>query len=84
MALGTLLAGTMKPDERGSSGYAAASRNIPIIKYLFENGVYATRSLGNVVYMMVSSLTSKELCSKLCQIIHDAIEKLALDLNNNS
>ncbi len=73
MALGTVLAVTIEPDSSGSSGYAAASRSIPIVKKMFELGVYA-RPLGNVVYIMVSPLTSKEECSRLCQVLRDAIE----------
>jgi dethiobiotin synthetase/adenosylmethionine--8-amino-7-oxononanoate aminotransferase len=74
MALGTVLAVTIEPDSSGSSGYAAASRSIPIVKSLFELGVYA-RPLGNVVYVMVSPLTSKEECSRLCEVLRDAIER---------
>ena len=72
MALGTVLAVTMEPEGSEGSGYAAASRSIPIVKKLFEEGVYA-RPLGNVVYIMVSPLTSKEVCSKLCKTLASAI-----------
>ncbi len=75
MALGTVLAVTIEPDGGEGSGYAAASRSIPIVKKLFENGVYA-RPLGNVVYIMVSPLTSKEACSKLCVTLASAIESV--------
>mmetsp|Transcript_9877 Transcript_9877/g.12502 ORF Transcript_9877/g.12502 Transcript_9877/m.12502 type:complete len:926 (+) Transcript_9877:152-2929(+) len=74
MAVGTVLAVTIKPDRSGS-GYAAAGKSIPIVKKLFESGVYA-RPLGNVVYIMVSPLTSREECSRLSQILRHAIESI--------
>jgi len=76
MSLGTILAVTIEPDEGGESGYAAALTSQPIVKYLFDNGVYA-RPLGNVVYIMVSPLTSSEECSRLCQILYEAVESIS-------
>ena len=75
MGLGTVLAVTIIPESESGEGggYAAASRSAPIVKYLFENGVYA-RLLGNVVYIMVSPLTDSEECSRLCRLLHEAIE----------
>jgi dethiobiotin synthetase/adenosylmethionine--8-amino-7-oxononanoate aminotransferase len=75
MALGTVLAVTIEPDSSGGTGYAAASRSIPIVKNLFENGVYA-RPLGNVVYIMVSPLTSRDECSRLCEVLGNAIKSV--------
>jgi dethiobiotin synthetase/adenosylmethionine--8-amino-7-oxononanoate aminotransferase len=75
MSLGTVLAVTIKPDSNEGSGYVASSRSIPIVKKLFENGVYA-RPLGNVVYLMVSPLTSRDACSRLCTVLGDAIEEV--------
>jgi dethiobiotin synthetase/adenosylmethionine--8-amino-7-oxononanoate aminotransferase len=71
MSLGTVIAVTIEPDG-GGSGYAAAGRSIPIVKYLLDHGVYA-RPLGNVVYIMVSPLTSAEECSRLCNLLKDSI-----------
>ncbi len=71
MSLGTVVAVTIEPDESGS-GYAAAGRSIPVVKYLLDNGVYA-RPLGNVVYIMVSPLTKPDECSRLCGILKDAL-----------
>lgn len=71
MALGTVVAVTIEPDG-GGSGYAAAGRSIPIVKYLLDHEVYA-RPLGNVVYIMVSPLTSAEECARLCCVLKDAI-----------
>lgn len=76
MALGTVLAVTIEPDSSGSSGYATASRSIPIVKYLFEKGVYV-RPLGNVVYIMVSPLTSRDECLRLSHILRDAIKSVS-------
>ena len=73
MSLGTVLAVTIKPDSDGGGGYGASSRSIPIVRNLFENGVYA-RPLGNVVYIMVSPLTSSEECSRMLKILRNAIE----------
>lgn len=73
MSFGTVLAVTIEPESSEGSGYAAASRSIPVVKKLFAEGVYA-RPLGNVVYIMVSPLTSKADCSKLCEILAHAIE----------
>lgn len=73
MALGTVLAVTIEPDSSEGSGYAARSKSVPLVKYLFENGVYA-RPLGNVVYVMVSPLTSRGECSRMCELLRDAIE----------
>jgi len=72
MSLGTVLAVTIRPEDGGESGYGAASLSAPVVKYLFDNGVYA-RPLGNVVYIMVSPLTSSEKCSRLCQILREAL-----------
>ncbi len=77
MAFGTVLAVTIEPEGTEGSGYAAASRSIPIVKKLFEDGIYA-RPLGNVVYIMVSPLTSKEDCSELCKTLTCAIESVSL------
>lgn len=71
MSLGTVVAVTIEPDG-GGSGYAAAGRSIPIVKYLLDHGVYA-RPLGNVVYIMVSPLTSVEECARLSSVLKDAI-----------
>jgi dethiobiotin synthetase/adenosylmethionine--8-amino-7-oxononanoate aminotransferase len=76
MSLGTVVAVTMEPDSSGGSGYTAAGRSKPVVKHLLENGVYC-RPLGNVVYIMVSPLTSREECARLCNLLTDAI--LALD-----
>ena len=76
MALGTVLAVTIEPEGGEGSGYAAASRSVPIVKKLFKEGVYA-RPLGNVVYVMVSPLTSKETCSKLCETLASAIKSVS-------
>lgn len=75
MSLGTVLAVTIRPDGSGG-GYAAASRSAPIVEHLFENGVYA-RPLGNVVYIMVSPLTSSAECARLCRILREAIESVS-------
>jgi len=75
MGLGTVLAVTVRPDGDGGGGYAAASKSAPIVEYLFENGVYA-RPLGNVVYVMVSPLTSREECKRLCGLLREAIESV--------
>lgn len=74
MSLGTVLAITLEPDEKGS-GYAANGKSLPVVQYLSRKGVYA-RPLGNVVYIMVSPLTKKEECSRLCDILRDSILSL--------
>jgi Adenosylmethionine-8-amino-7-oxononanoate aminotransferase len=71
MSLGTVLAITLEPDEKGG-GYAANGKSLPVVQYLMRKGVYA-RPLGNVVYIMVSPLTKKMECSKLCGILSDSI-----------
>lgn len=75
MSLGTVLAVTLEPDSSGGSGYAAAGRSKPVVKNLLENGVYC-RPLGNVVYIMVSPLTSGAECSRLCSLLEEAILSL--------
>lgn len=71
MSLGTVLAITLEPDEKGS-GYAANGKSVPVVQNLLKNGVYA-RPLGNVVYIMVSPLTKKEECSRLCNLLKDSV-----------
>mmetsp|Transcript_13551 Transcript_13551/g.25434 ORF Transcript_13551/g.25434 Transcript_13551/m.25434 type:complete len:530 (-) Transcript_13551:109-1698(-) len=71
MSLGTVLAITLEPDEKGS-GYAANGKSVPVVRNLLKNGVYA-RPLGNVVYIMVSPLTKKEECSRLCSLLKDSV-----------
>ncbi len=75
MALGTVVAMTIEP-ESGSTGYAALGRSVPLVKYLMDKGVYA-RPLGNVVYVMVSPLTSREECKRMCSLLKEAV--LSLD-----
>mmetsp|Transcript_23928 Transcript_23928/g.36440 ORF Transcript_23928/g.36440 Transcript_23928/m.36440 type:complete len:843 (-) Transcript_23928:42-2570(-) len=74
MSLGTVVAVTLEADS-GGSGYTAAGRSLPVVQHLMKNGVYA-RPLGNVVYIMVSPLTSREECSRLCGVLKDAILSL--------
>jgi bifunctional dethiobiotin synthetase / adenosylmethionine---8-amino-7-oxononanoate aminotransferase len=74
MTLGTVVAITLHPDVSGS-GYASGGRSVPLVKHLLTKGIYA-RPLGNVVYIMVSPLTSKEECSRLCEALHDSILSL--------
>ena len=74
MTLGTVVAITLEPDFSGS-GYAAAGRSVPLVKHLLAKGIYA-RPLGNVVYIMVSPLTSKEECSRLCNALRDSVLSL--------
>ena len=74
MSLGTVMAVTLEPIGSGT-GYAAAGRSKPVVKHLLENGVFC-RPLGNVVYVMVSPLTSSEECTRLCNLLTDAILSL--------
>jgi dethiobiotin synthetase/adenosylmethionine--8-amino-7-oxononanoate aminotransferase len=74
MTLGTVVAITLQPDVSGS-GYASGGRSVPLVQHLLTKGIYA-RPLGNVVYIMVSPLTSKEECSRLCDTLHDSILSL--------
>jgi dethiobiotin synthetase/adenosylmethionine--8-amino-7-oxononanoate aminotransferase len=74
-ALGTVLAVSIKPDESGSTGYAAASRTTPIARHLRDHGVYA-RPLGNVIYIMASPVTSRKECARLCRILKETLESL--------
>jgi len=66
MSLGTVVAVTIHPDGTGA-GYAASSA-IPIVKKLFDRGIYV-RPLGNVLYIMVSPLTSRQECNRLLEIL---------------
>lgn len=72
-ALGTVLAVTIKPDESGGTGYAAASRTTPIARHLRDHGVYA-RPLGNVIYIMVSPVTSREECARVYEILKETLD----------
>ena len=74
MSMGTILAVTIEPHS-GGGGYTAAARSRPVVKYLFDHGVYV-RPLGNVIYIMVSPLTSQEECARLCKILRKAISTL--------
>jgi dethiobiotin synthetase/adenosylmethionine--8-amino-7-oxononanoate aminotransferase len=74
MTLGTVVTITLEPDLSGS-GYAAAGRSVPLVKHLLAKGIYA-RPLGNVVYIMVSPLTSKQECSRLCDALRDSVLSL--------
>merc|ERR1712183_870558 len=74
MALGTILSVTIQPPEEsnGSGGYSLTSWTKSIIIGLSQKGVYA-RPLGNVLYIMVSPLTSKEECTRLTEILQEVI-----------
>ena len=77
-SLGTVLALTIRPDEGEGSGYAASSRTVPIIKHLKDRGVFA-RPLGNVIYIMVSPLTSKMECTRLLTVVEETLLFLQSD-----
>jgi dethiobiotin synthetase/adenosylmethionine--8-amino-7-oxononanoate aminotransferase len=77
-SLGTVLALTIRPDEGEGSGYAASSRTVPIIKHLKDRGVFA-RPLGNIIYIMVSPLTSKTECTRLLTVVEDTLLFLQSD-----
>lgn len=72
--LGTVLAVTIKPED-GTSGYGATSQTVPIVQSLRQDGVFA-RPLGNVIYTMVSPLTSREECTRLTDILYKTIKKI--------
>jgi dethiobiotin synthetase/adenosylmethionine--8-amino-7-oxononanoate aminotransferase len=72
--LGTVLAVTIKPED-GTSGYGATSQTVPIVQSLRQVGVFA-RPLGNVIYIMVSPLTSREECTRLTDILYKTIKKM--------
>jgi dethiobiotin synthetase/adenosylmethionine--8-amino-7-oxononanoate aminotransferase len=72
-SLGTVLAVTIRPDEIGGTGYAAASRTTPIARHLRDHGVYA-RPLGNVIYIMASPVTSREECARVCRILKATLD----------
>lgn len=78
-SLGTVLAITIRLEEGKGSGYAATSRSLPLIQKLRDEGVFV-RPLGNVIYVMVSPVTSREDCTKLCDILHRTIEKYGREL----
>ena len=78
-SLGTVLAVTIRPDETGGTGYAAASRTVPITKMLRERGVFA-RPLGNVLYIMCSPLTRREECTRQCETLAAVIESYGEEL----
>ena len=82
-SLGTVLAVTIKPEDGGAAGYAAASRTVPMARALREAGIYS-RPLGNVLYIMASPLTSKEDCAKLASTLHGIIEKFGNDMERES
>lgn len=71
-SLGTVLAVTLKSED-GAEGYGASSRTVPIVQNLRNEGIYA-RPLGNVVYIMVSPLTSSDECARLASNLHKHIE----------
>ena len=72
-ALGTVLAITLRPRDGESFGYTASSQTKPIIQHLRERGVFA-RPLGNVIYIMVSPLTSKAECSRLLNLVEETLD----------
>jgi dethiobiotin synthetase/adenosylmethionine--8-amino-7-oxononanoate aminotransferase len=72
MTLGTVLAVTIKAED-GTSGYGAVSRTVPIVQSLRQDGVFA-RPLGNVIYIMVSPLTSREECVRLTDLLYKTIK----------
>ena len=79
--LGTVVAVTIHPGESDGTGYAADSRTGPIVKMLRDKGVFA-RPLGNVIYVMSSPLTSKEDCSRLCEVLANSIHAFGEALEN--
>jgi dethiobiotin synthetase/adenosylmethionine--8-amino-7-oxononanoate aminotransferase len=79
--LGTVVAVTIHPGESDGTGYAADSRTGPIVKMLRDKGVFA-RPLGNVIYVMSSPLTSKEDCSRLCEVLANSIHAFGEALKN--
>jgi dethiobiotin synthetase/adenosylmethionine--8-amino-7-oxononanoate aminotransferase len=81
-ALGTVMAITIQPDEGEGSGYAAASRTTPMVRYLRDQGVFA-RPLGNVIYVMASPLTSKAECARLCSMVEETLLRFGRDLQDN-
>jgi dethiobiotin synthetase/adenosylmethionine--8-amino-7-oxononanoate aminotransferase len=78
-SLGTVLAVTIRPEKGSGGGYAATSRTLPLIQKLRDEGVFV-RPLGNVIYVMVSPITSAEDCIKLCDILHRTIERFGREL----
>lgn len=58
---GTVFAAELKTS--GVPGYSATEA-IQVAKDLRVKGIYA-RPLGNVVYLMVTPMTSKEICTSL-------------------
>jgi dethiobiotin synthetase/adenosylmethionine--8-amino-7-oxononanoate aminotransferase len=79
-ALGTVLSVTVRPDESGGTGYAAASRTVPMAQRLRSQGVYV-RPLGNVLYIMASPVTSPDECKRLCTLVHDTLHDFGEELN---
>ena len=78
-ALGTVLAVTIKPNAEGgkasrSYGYGADSQTAPLVRELREHGIYA-RPIGNVIYIMVSPLTSTQECARLTEKLHHVLTK---------
>ena len=60
---GTVLAAELKT--KGAAGYGATEA-VEVTQGLRQKGVYA-RPLGNVVYLMVTPTTAKELCTSLLE-----------------
>jgi dethiobiotin synthetase/adenosylmethionine--8-amino-7-oxononanoate aminotransferase len=72
--LGTVLAVTLRSDETGGGGYGAVSRTVPMVQELRKAGIYA-RPLGNVIYIMVSPMTSREECARLTQQLSTVLQQ---------
>ena len=71
VCIGTIVAVELSARDEGYASSAASG----VVQQLRErHNVYA-RPLGNVVYMMVTPMTSREQCSKLLEKLEEAIEE---------
>ncbi len=70
MALGTVIALEL---ETSSSGYASDGA-VAAVTRLRRAGVYC-RPLGNVVYLMVTPLTSQETCDELLDVLETTLQE---------
>jgi dethiobiotin synthetase/adenosylmethionine--8-amino-7-oxononanoate aminotransferase len=72
VTLGSVLAVALVCSD-GVGGYGASSSILPVVaEKLLKEGIYC-RPLGNVIYIMVSPMTSREECSRLTCALHRAI-----------
>lgn len=72
VAIGTVFAATLKPDEEEVTGYRS-NRAREVTRRLRLRGVFA-RPLGDVVYLMVGVTTPRSVCTRLLTILKQELD----------